>query len=238
MPSPVDQIIGAESGGNPYATNPRSSATGAGQFIESTWLDLLSRTRPDLVEGKSRDEILALRNDPTLSREMVGALADENGQKLGAAGLPVNPGTQYLAHFAGPAGAIKVLQSDPGAPVGDLLGAKVVAANPFLARMTAGDLAAWAGRKMGSPAAPVTSPTMPQAPMPLSAAAMPANAPSGLPLFAPPATAPQQPQQQQEPPASILDSIAAPGGSEMGRLLPQFKRKPFQLAQKQFFTRG
>lgn len=31
-----DQIIGAESGGNPTAKNPRSSATGAGQFIDST----------------------------------------------------------------------------------------------------------------------------------------------------------------------------------------------------------
>ncbi|MEN3238950.1 hypothetical protein PUR29_36555, partial [Methylobacterium ajmalii] len=107
-----DRIVGAESGGNATAKNPRSSATGAGQFIDGTWLDMVRRYRPDLA-GLPRDQVLALRNDAGLSREMVGHYADENGAKLRAAGLPDTDGSRYLAHFAGPAGARAVLSADP-----------------------------------------------------------------------------------------------------------------------------
>lgn len=150
----LDRIISAESGGNPYARNPRSSATGAGQFIDSTWLNTIGKYRPDLVQGLDRQQILNLRTDPALSKEMTAAYAKENQGILGAAGLPITDGTTYLAHFAGPQGAIKVLQSDPNAPVGGVLGDAVVRANPFLANMTAGQLAAWADKKMGTPSAP------------------------------------------------------------------------------------
>ena len=75
----VDRIVGAESGGNPAARNPRSSAMGAGQFISSTWLDMIRRHRPDLAASLSRDEQLALRADPTLSRTLTQAYADEKG---------------------------------------------------------------------------------------------------------------------------------------------------------------
>lgn len=144
----IDRIVGVESGGSATAKNPRSSATGAGQFISSTWLDTLKSARPDLAAGKSDRELLALRNDPNLSREMVTAYAAANGKVLSDAGLPVTPGTTYLAHFAGPQGARAVLSANPGAPVGQILGADVVKANPFLRGMTAGQLVAWADRKM------------------------------------------------------------------------------------------
>lgn len=167
----TDLIIGAESGGNPNARNPRSSAMGAGQFIASTWLDMVGRLRPDLVQGKSPEEVLALRSDPQLSREMTDAYAAQNSATLEKNGLPVTPGNTYLAHFAGPQGAVSVLRADPGAPVASILGQKVVEANPFLARMTAGDLQAWASRKMGG-AAPQQGQPQPQSVSPAS----PANA--------------------------------------------------------------
>jgi hypothetical protein len=142
-----DQIIGVESGGDPSARNPNSSAAGAGQFLSSTWLDMLAKHRPDLTG--SPEELLGLRNDPSLSREMTAAYAADNSGILKQAGLPVTPGNQYLAHFAGPQGAIGLLNADPSAPAGAILGPGVVRANPFLAHMTAGDVAAWADRKMG-----------------------------------------------------------------------------------------
>lgn len=145
----VDQIIGVESGGNPNARNPRSSASGLGQFIDSTWLSTLARHRPDLTEGKSREELLALKSDPDLSREMTAAYAADNAGILSRAGLPVTPGSTYLAHFAGPQGAVGILNADPSAPVSSILTPAAVRANPFLQGMSAADLRAWADRKMG-----------------------------------------------------------------------------------------
>lgn len=200
----IDSIIGAESGGNPNAQNPRSSAGGAGQFIDATWLDMLAKHRPD-IKG-TPDELLALKSNPDLSRQMTEAYATENGKTLSNAGLPVTPGTTYLAHFAGPQGAVKVLQSDPNASVADVLGPQVMAANPFLRGMTVSGLQAWADRKMG--ASP--TPQQPAAqPAPVSPAAPPspmqAIPPQAAPVFAPPV---QQAQQQQAPP-SLMDMLPA-----------------------------
>lgn len=145
----ADRIVGAESNGVATARNPRSTAEGAGQFINSTWLATIKATRPDLANGKSDEQLLALRRDPKLSHQMTEAYAQQNGGVLRSAGLPVTPGTTYLAHFAGPQGAVGVLQANPNHPVEAILGSKVVAANPFLKGMTAGDLRAWADKKMG-----------------------------------------------------------------------------------------
>lgn len=183
----IDSIIGVESGGNPNARNPNSSAVGAGQFISRTWLDTIRAARPDLAQGKTDEELLALRTDPQLSREMTEAYANQNQATLSKSGLPVTPGTTYLAHFAGPGGAVKVLQSDPSAPAGAVLGEAVVKANPFLAKMTVGDLRAWADRKMGSNAAQ-------PAPAPQAAPA-PTNSPQTAGLLNIPMAPPQQPQQ-------------------------------------------
>lgn len=154
----VDSIIGAESGGNPNAQNPNSSAGGLGQFIDSTWLAMLKQERPDLVEGRSPQELLALKSDPALSRQMTEAYAAQNGQILSKAGFEANPGNTYLAHFAGPQGAVKVLSADPGAPVEAILGPQAVAANPFLKGMTAADLQGWAAKKMAGTKTALISP--------------------------------------------------------------------------------
>lgn len=201
----VDQIIGVESGGNPNAKNPRSSAFGPSQFIESTWLDMLARHRPDLTTGRSREEVLSLRSDPTLSREMTEAYAAENAQTLQSAGLPVNAGTSYLAHFAGPQGAVNILKADPSAPISQIMGAAAVKANPFLANMTVGDLRAWADRKMGG-AAPlqVAQQQQPSAPLQITPQGAAQQQPSAPLQFAQQQPSPsygaQAPAEQMQPP--------------------------------------
>jgi len=49
----VERIISVESNGDTNAKNTRSSATGPGQFLNETWLDLIRMHRPDLTKGRS-----------------------------------------------------------------------------------------------------------------------------------------------------------------------------------------
>jgi hypothetical protein len=225
----IDSIISAESGGNPNAKNPNSSATGAGQFIDATWLDTISRARPDLVQGKSTEEILALRSDPAISREMTEAYAAQNGAILSKAGLPVTPGSTYLAHFAGPQGAVAALSADPSAPVSSVMSPAAIKANPFLQGMTVGDLRAWADRKVGgaqpAPASPAAPAMASQAPVNL----IPPQAP---PMFAPqPQTAQAAPQQQGgfEIPQMQAPPIFAPQRKpiDLSQLMAAFKQPDF-----------
>lgn len=149
-----DQIVQIESGGRYNAKNPRSSASGPGQFISDTWLDMVKRNRPDVAEGRSDSEILALRTDPDpayvkLNKEMVAAYAAENTKRLEGSGIQPTPGNVYLAHFLGPGDAVKVLTADPGTPLANILPAKSYNANrSIMDGKSAGDLAAWSDRKM------------------------------------------------------------------------------------------
>ncbi|SIN84809.1 peptidoglycan DD-metalloendopeptidase family protein [Vannielia litorea] len=144
----VNQIIRVESGGNATAKNPLSSATGLGQFIESTWIRMMRTYRPDLASTLSRAELLALRNDPTISREMVKRLAMEGESYLRARGHGITAGRLYLCHFLGAQGAAVVLSSPDDAMLIDVLGAGVIKANPFLTGKNVAYVKAWAERKM------------------------------------------------------------------------------------------
>jgi hypothetical protein len=154
----VERIIRVESNGDPNARNKRSSATGLGQFINETWLDMIRTHRPDLARGRSESDLLELRRDATLAREITTRFAERNAAMLRQRGLPVAPGTIYLAHFAGGAGAVKILSAPEHADAAlvmasaDVTGRtereKIIKANPFLERFTVADLRKWADRKM------------------------------------------------------------------------------------------
>ncbi|PTE08207.1 hypothetical protein C9427_21400 [Mesorhizobium helmanticense] len=128
----VDHVIKAESGGNNSAKNPNSSATGAGQFIESTWLDLFKRYFPDRAEGMTRGAILALRKDGNVSRSLIEAYASENARVLQAAGVHVDEAALQLAHFLGAGDAAKVLTAASGTPLAGLISAASIKANPTI----------------------------------------------------------------------------------------------------------
>lgn len=150
----IGRIITVESAGNARARNPLSTATGLGQFIESTWLRMVASYRPDLIASLDRRALLDLRFDPDLSRQMVRHLAQENEAFLRQRGHAITAGRLYLAHFLGPAGADAALRADPQASVLQVMGPAVVGANPFLRGYSIGDLRAWADRKMaGQPIA-------------------------------------------------------------------------------------
>jgi hypothetical protein len=157
----VERIIGVESDGDPNAKSKRSSATGLGQFLDETWLDMIRAHRPDLAKGRSQTEILELRRDAKVAREITARFTERNAEILRKRGLPVTPGTIYLAHFAGGAGAVAILSAMENADAALVMATadatgrtkreKIIKANPFLERFTVADLRNWADRKMRVP---------------------------------------------------------------------------------------
>lgn len=150
----TDGIVRVEGRGR----NPRSSAAGVGQFTDETWLAIVKAKRPQLAEGRSDAEVLALRADDKLGWEMTDALRRDNKAYLAKKGADTSAGAQYLAHFLGPAGAVAVLKAPADEPVADVLSkalgkkraAAMIAANPeVLGGQLTGSVAAWAGRTMG-----------------------------------------------------------------------------------------
>ena len=148
----VNRIIHVESGGNARAKNPLSSASGLGQFIKSTWLRMIRTYRPELFKSMSEGEILELRFDPTMARQMVANLARENEATLRSHGHSITAGRLYLAHFLGPQGAHQALAAPGNASVAGVLGAGVVSANPFLTGKDCAYVVAWAEKKMSGKA--------------------------------------------------------------------------------------
>jgi hypothetical protein len=154
----VYRITTIESGNRCDAANPLSTAVGLGQFIQSTWLRIIQDHRPDLMVGRTRAQILALRTDCDLALAMTTALTRENASYIRAAGHQVTPGNLYLAHFLGPGGAAKALGSNRAVSIAEAMGAAVVKANPFLSGHDVAWLIEWAARKMaGKGKAPPSS---------------------------------------------------------------------------------
>ncbi|PTE10896.1 M23 family metallopeptidase [Mesorhizobium helmanticense] len=145
----TDRIVHVESGGSARAKNPLSSATGAGQFITKTWIRMMNTYRPELARTLSTADLLALRYDATISREMVSNLAREGEAYLRARGHQITAGRLYLCHFLGMEGAHQVLSASGSAQLSAVLGSAVIQANPFLTGKTASYVVSWAERKMG-----------------------------------------------------------------------------------------
>jgi hypothetical protein len=150
----IDKVIAAESSGNPLARpcdsktgKPLSSAFGVGQFVEATWLEMVRKHRPDLA-AKSDEELLDMRGDYDMSREMTVRYAEENRAQLLKAGLQPTDAAMYLAHFAGARGTTNLLKAHRDTAVEDILSAKALGANGFLEGKTVAMLYAWAKAKM------------------------------------------------------------------------------------------
>ncbi|WP_419696485.1 M23 family metallopeptidase [Mesorhizobium muleiense] len=150
----TERIVQVESGGKARAKNPLSSATGAGQFITKTWIRMMNTYRPELARTLSTADLLALRFDATISREMVSNLAREGEAYLRARGHQITAGRLYLCHFLGMEGAHQVLSSPGSAQLSAVLGSAVIQANPFLTGKSASYVVSWAERKMGRKLSP------------------------------------------------------------------------------------
>ncbi|HKR83297.1 MAG TPA: hypothetical protein VJS37_03925 [Terriglobales bacterium] len=99
-----------------------------------------------------------MRRDAGIAREITIRFTERNASILRKRGLPITPGTLYLAHFAGSGGAVAILlaeeQADAASTMANADGTghtnreKLIKLNPFLERFTVADLKLWADRKM------------------------------------------------------------------------------------------
>lgn len=120
-----------ESSLNPEAKASSSSATGLFQFIEQTWLGTMKQHgaehglaayanaitanangRYEVADPGLRREILALRKDADTAAVMAGEMTNDMRETMEASlGRQVTPGELYVAHFMGPAGALKLIKA-------------------------------------------------------------------------------------------------------------------------------
>lgn len=131
-----------ESGGNPNAQNPNSSAGGMFQFIDST----------------AKQYGLENKFDPMASAEAAARLARDNlGYLKQALGREPSAGELYLAHQQGAGGAAKLLAAG-NAPAASVVGADAARLNGG-GGMTAADFAnQWTGKFGGQPQQPQGAP--------------------------------------------------------------------------------
>lgn len=144
----ASSIFGVESSGNRYAQNPRSSASGLGQFTDSSWVGMMRQTRPDLAQGKSDAQLVALKTNPQLQREMTVNYAKQNANVLTKQGVAVNPTSLYLSHFLDGPRAANVLKANPNDPISKYVTPAQIKANPEVlgGGKTVGQVIQWANR--------------------------------------------------------------------------------------------
>lgn len=145
----MQRVRAAESSGNDLAAATGSSAFGRYQFTKGTWISYFTKRFGTM--GLTREQILAKRADGRLQDLLMGDLTADNAAALRRIGAPVTEGNLYLAHFLGPKDAEKVLRASPDTPLQGLISSDAIAANPkVLGGKSAGDVIAFADRKMGS----------------------------------------------------------------------------------------
>jgi hypothetical protein len=165
----LKKIIGVESGGKNIANQsgaggaPTSSAFGVAQMTKGTFEGLAAKAKEgSALYGKTFED---MKNDVSLQTTAAQQLLDENAQALTRAGITPTDGNVYLAHFLGASGAIKLLKASPDTKVGGVLSAQAIQANAsvFAQNKTAGEMIAWADRKMaGQQVATTTETTAPK----------------------------------------------------------------------------
>jgi hypothetical protein len=145
----LDHLMHAESSGRDTAANPRSTALGAFQFIESTFLAVAREYFAREVAELTDQPLLALRTNRQFARRVAAAYCRENADYLREKGLNPTFAHLRLAYLLGAGGAAKVLRAPPKTLLTGILGAAVIRANPFMKGMTAAGLVERTARDIG-----------------------------------------------------------------------------------------
>jgi len=112
----AEKIKTAESGGNPNAKNPNSSASGLYQFTDSTWRSAVDKW------GRRHGIKYGDKNNPQAQEMLMQQLTQDNARILQNKGIEPSDGNLYFAHFMGAPAASKAI---------NLLGKNAIAARSF-----------------------------------------------------------------------------------------------------------
>jgi GNAT superfamily N-acetyltransferase len=148
----ADRLAQLESGGNPKARNPipGQTASGLGGFIDRTWVDGMRQWFPGRAKGKSDAELIAMKTDPVIGRQMLIRSVTETRKTLGDAGIDQTPGNVRLLHFLGPRRGLQLLRAPRDMPVSRFVPEDVIAVNERLLRgKTVGDVIGMMDAQMG-----------------------------------------------------------------------------------------
>jgi hypothetical protein len=148
--SAISRLILAAEGDGQAKT---SSALGKYGIIKGTYVNYFKKAFPERARELGDDGIRALRTTPEgrkLNEQFGPMIIADNAKHLSRAGFDTNAGNVYLAHFLGPAGAVKALSVSPDTPIEKAVAADAIAANApvFNKVRTAGDLVNWSNNLM------------------------------------------------------------------------------------------
>ena len=245
-PGSYESAIGGHEG---TGQNPRSTAYGTGQFLESTWLNFAAE-HPEMFPNMSQQQILAARSNPALGNTAINWLAQKNAADLQAAGVTPSGQSLGISHYLGSGAAAKIMQAGDAEPVRKFVSEAAVRANPELANMTVGQMKArYAGTP--NPSFMTATTTTPGGQRVQVASVTPATTTDATP--APPGATPAAPAQPaatttaqgataaQQPPAAataglpVLDEnfLSARDREQLRPLLEQARRGVIPLKQVQ-----
>lgn len=139
----MDSIAQRESGGDPLAKNPRSSAYGLFNYTSGTYLRSVKQQKPEWAEGLTNQEILATRADPEKQREIMLSDMYSNAALLERYGFQPTGANIYALHHFGMRDGIDLInaaKNSPDTPISQLMPKSVIQSNPYLRNHTAGSL--------------------------------------------------------------------------------------------------
>lgn len=127
-PMMILTIVAIESDFKPRLTNPRSSAAGLFQFIDSTWVKEGGKKFPGRGgKGNGHAAGAAIETHIEIGCKFVAKLVKFVKEKLGSAStLHV-----YMAHQQGQAGALKILKANPNEAIESVIGDDAAIDNGF-----------------------------------------------------------------------------------------------------------